>query len=184
MPELDEEVVHRFTTKLAALEPGDPLLDLVAERWLSTTLPETAAERVTLESNRTDIDARIADLEEARYLRGEFSDAAGLSRYERLRAKLIESRSAVLSALDTLGPPPTLDVAALLETQLTSEAWEQTPSQRRRDILKLAVQRVYVWRGKRWMQPAEERIRIVWIDAEETEALNLGPDTPRRRDGE
>jgi site-specific DNA recombinase len=184
MPELDEEVVRRFTTKLAALGPGDPLLDLIAERWRSTTLPETAAERVTLETNRIDIDARIADLEEARYLRGEFSDAAGLSRYERMRAKLIESRSAVLSALDTLGPPPTLDFAALLETQLTSEARERTPSQRRRAILKLAVQRVYVWRGKRWMQPAEKRIRIVWIDAEETEALNLGPDTPRRRDGE
>jgi hypothetical protein len=111
-------------------------------------------------------------------------NAAGLSRYERLRAKLIESRSAVLSALDTLGPPPMLDIAALLETQLTPEAWEQTPSQRKRDILKLAVQRVYVWRGKRWMQPAEERIQIAWIDAEETDALNLGPGTPRRRDGE
>ncbi len=183
MPELDKEVVRRFTTKLAALEPGDPLLELVAERWLSTTLPDTETERTTLEASRTDIDARITDLEEARYLRGEFSNAAALARYERMRAKLVESRDAVISALDALGHPPTLDVDALLATELTQEAWEQTPLHRKRDLLRLAIQRVYVWRGKRWMQPAEERIRIVWVGSDETEALSLGPETPRRRDG-
>ena len=129
------------------------------------------------------IDARIADLEEARYLRGEFSNAAALARYERMRAKLVESRDAVVSALDALGHPPTLDVDALLATELTQEAWEQTPLHRKRDLLRLAIQRVYVWRGKRWMQPAEERIRIVWVGPDETEAMSLGPETPRRRDG-
>jgi site-specific DNA recombinase len=42
---LEEEVVSRLRAKLAALEPGDSLLDEIAERWFAQRLPDREADR-------------------------------------------------------------------------------------------------------------------------------------------
>ena len=71
---LEDEVVSRLRAKLAALEPGDLLLDEIAERWFAQKVPDQEADRGVLEEGREAAKARIADLYAARYQRGEFSD--------------------------------------------------------------------------------------------------------------
>jgi DNA invertase Pin-like site-specific DNA recombinase len=162
---LEREVERRFLTKLAALEPGDPLLERIAERWLALVVPDDHAGRAILEEKLRDVEARLGDLYEARYARGEFSSAEDITRYEVIRKRLAEQRDAVRDALARLGPPPTLDLAGLLDTELSSEAWPRLPLQRKRALLGLAVSRVYVLpsRGRGWHAlPAEERVHPVW----------------------
>jgi site-specific DNA recombinase len=163
---LEREVERRFLTKLAALEPGDPLLERIAERWLALVVPDDHAGRAILEEKLRDVEARLGDLYEARYARGEFSSAEDIIRYEVIRKRLAEQRDAVRDALARLGPPPTLDLAGLLDTELSSEAWPRLPLQRKRALLGLAISRVYVLpsRGRGWHAlPAEERVRPVWV---------------------
>jgi site-specific DNA recombinase len=76
---LEDEVVSRLRAKLAALEPGDPLLDEIAERWFAQKVPDQEADRGILEEGREAAKARIADLYAARYQRGEFSTADELA---------------------------------------------------------------------------------------------------------
>jgi site-specific DNA recombinase len=164
--DLEREVERRFLTKLAALEPGDPVLERIAERWLALVVPDDHAGRAILEEKLHDVEARLGDLYEARYARGEFSSAEDITRYEAIRRRLAEQRDAVRAALAKLGPPPTLDLAGLLDTELSSEAWPLLPLQRKRALLGLAVSRVYVLpsRGRGWHAlPAEERVHPVWI---------------------
>jgi hypothetical protein len=66
---LEDEVVSWLRVKLGALEPGDPLLDEIAERWFAQRVPD----RRIFEEGREAAKARIADLYAARYQRGEFS---------------------------------------------------------------------------------------------------------------
>jgi DNA-binding CsgD family transcriptional regulator len=162
---LEREMERRFLTKLAALEPGDPLLERIAERWLALVVPDDHAGRAILEEKLRDVEARLGDLYEARYARGEFSSAEDIIRYEVIRKRLAKQRDAVRDALAGLGPPPTLDLAGLLDTELSSESWPRLPLQRKRALLGLAVSRVYVLpsRGRGWHAlPAEERVHPVW----------------------
>jgi site-specific DNA recombinase len=164
--DLEREVERRFLTKLAALDPEDPLLERIAERWLALAVPNDHAGRAILHEKLRDAEARLGDLYEARYARAEFSSAEDVARYEVIRKRLAEQRDAAREALAKLGPPPTLDLAALLDTELSSEAWPHLPLQRRRMLLGLAVNRVYVLpsRGRGWHAlPAEERVRVVWV---------------------
>jgi site-specific DNA recombinase len=164
--DLEREVERRFLAKLAALEPGDPLLERIAERWLALAVPDDHAGRAILGEKLRDVEARLGDLYEARYARGEFSSAQDITRYEGSRKRLAEQRGAAHGVLAKLGPPPTLDLAGLLDTELSSEAWPHLPLQRKRALLGLAMSRVYVLpsRGRGWHAlPAEDRVHPVWI---------------------
>jgi hypothetical protein len=165
--DLDAEVVRRFTAKLAAAEPGDPILDAVAERWLAMSLPDQEADRATLATSFGEAEATLADLEEARFIRGEFADDGGAERYGRLRAKLVERRDAVRDALDALGPRPTVDVGGLLDTVLSREAWEHTPLLQQRALLALAVRKVMVRGADNGRLSLRERVHIVWVNVKE-----------------
>jgi site-specific DNA recombinase len=105
--DIEHEVVRRLTAKLAALEPGDPLLQRIAEQ-----------------------------------------------------------RDAARDGLADIGPPPILDLA-LLKRELRSDEWEHLPLRRQRELLGLAIRRVYVLpsEGRGWhATPAEDRVHPVWLD--------------------
>jgi len=163
MDDLDREVVRRFTAKLASLEPRDPLLERVAERWLRLTVPEEEADRRVLQETADQADAALADLFQARYVRGEFPEAEDIAQYDQLRKRLLERRNAARQALDRLGPGPTVDVGALLETELSREAWERTTLHQKRSLLGLALTKVFVRGSDGGQIPMRERVHVVWI---------------------
>jgi len=159
--------VRRFIAKLAALEPGDQLLEQIAERWPALSMPPGRVDRSTLEEKLRDAEAHLADLYEARYRRGEFDSSEDIVKYEASKGRLAEQRDAARDALAEFGPPPTFDLALLLKTELSSEAWPHLPLKRQRELLGLAISRVYVLpsEGRGWhATPAEDRVHPVWLN--------------------
>jgi site-specific DNA recombinase len=142
---LEVEVVSRLRAKLAALKPGDPLLDEIAERWFAQKLPDQEADRRILEEGREAAKARISDLYTARYQRGEFSSPDEIATYEHLMQRLREQRDAAEAALDRLPRRPEFDVATLLDRELSVETWPKLPVARQRFLLGLAVHQVWAF---------------------------------------
>jgi site-specific DNA recombinase len=155
----EDEVVSRLRAKLAALEPGDPLLDEIAERWFAQKLPDQGAERRVLEAGRDAAKARIADLYAARYQRGEFTIPEELAIYERLMQRLRDQRDAAEAALAKLPPLPEFDVATLLDGELSVETWRTLPVARMRLLLSLAIDQVWIFSTD---ERLEDRIVVVW----------------------
>jgi DNA invertase Pin-like site-specific DNA recombinase len=152
---LEDEVVSRLRARLAALEPGDPLLDEIAERWFAQKVPDREADRRILEEGRDAAKARIA----ARYQRGEFSSAEEIATYEHLMQRLREQRDAAEAALAELPPRPEFDAATLLDGELSAETWPKLPVARQRFLLGLAVHQVWTFSTDTRL---EERAVIVW----------------------
>ena len=61
---------------------------MIADRWVQREDPEVFAKRDAIEAEIADEGARLADLEEARYVRGEFTGADAIDRYNRLAGRL------------------------------------------------------------------------------------------------
>jgi site-specific DNA recombinase len=156
---LEDEVVSRLRARLAALEPGDLLLDEIAERWFAQKLPDQEADRRVLEEGREAAKARIADLYAARYQRGEFSSPDEIATYDHLMQRLREQRDAAEAALAKLPPRPELDVAALLDGELSMETWPELPVARQRLLLGLAVHQVWAFSTDMRL---DDRVVVVW----------------------
>jgi DNA invertase Pin-like site-specific DNA recombinase len=152
---LENEVVTRLRAKLAALEPGAPLLDEIAERWFAQELPD----QHILGEGREAAKARIADLYAARYQRGEFSSPDEIATYEHLMQRLRDQRDAAERALAKLPSCPELGVAALLDGELNAENWPELPVARQRFLLELAVHQVWTFSTDTRL---EDRAVIVW----------------------
>jgi site-specific DNA recombinase len=174
---LEEEVVSRLRAKLAALEPGDSLLDEIAERWFAQRLPDREADRRVLEEGRGAAKARIADLYAARYQRGEFSGPDEIATYEQLMQRLREQRDAAEAALAKLPPRPEFDVAALLDGELNAETLPRLPVGRQRFLLHLAVHQVWVFSTDMRL---DDRVAVVWHGEEPPKPT--GKQTNVRRD--
>jgi site-specific DNA recombinase len=152
----------------------------MAERWRSLSLPQEDANRRALEIKQGEIEAQLAELEEARFLRGEFNDADGIDRYTRSRSTLIQHYDATRDGLSRLRPQAALDIGVLLETELCGPTWEETPLQRKRDLLGLAIDRVYLWRGERAPGPRPQsspllpRLATIWAGGKDPYADEFG----------
>jgi hypothetical protein len=161
----DEEVMRQLRLRLGALEPGDPILDAIAENWRELMMPEDEGERAVFQSRLDAVRARIVDLEEARYVRGDFTTGDDIARWDAMMERLKVQRDAVLQDLEELGPPPDFDLASL-RASYDVEAWDQTPLPQRRRLLQVAVDKVIVRRAERRMAPAKDRVRVVLVGEE------------------
>jgi site-specific DNA recombinase len=159
--ELEDHVLACFRNRLATSDSDDPLIEAISSRWLEQTLPENEADRRVLEQAKDDTDARIADLYAARYERGEFHTAEELALYESMMHKLRAQRDAAEEALRKLGPRPTVDIGFLLDTELSEEGWEMLPLVRQRDLLRLAIQGVWIYSAD---EPLDQRAVVVFHD--------------------
>jgi site-specific DNA recombinase len=170
----DEEVCRQLTARLAAMEPSDPILGTIAERWRQFTMTGDEGERAQLRSSRTAVRDRIVDLEEARYIRGEFAKSYEVARWEQMMERLKAQRDAIEDALHELGPPPDLEIGMLLETHLSRDAWDATPLAQRRELLQVATDRIIIVPAHRQRNlPASERIRLL-LAGENADAESLG----------
>ncbi|WP_369223793.1 recombinase family protein [Streptomyces sp. R39] len=164
---VDEYVTERFLTRLPALEPDDPLLAAIADRWVHRADPETFAKRDAITAEITDEEARLADLEDARYVRGEFDGPEAVERYNRLAARLQGRIEGLRADLEKL-PTPAVDITPMLDGELLREAWEVSEVPDRRDRLTLAIDRVVVSKGRRGARfVGEKRVTIEWADVTE-----------------
>ncbi|MFG3498647.1 recombinase family protein [Streptomyces sp. NPDC047928] len=160
-------VADRVLTRLAAMEPDDPMLKAVERRWLTTYAPEYDAERGKVETKAQTLRARLEALEEARWERGEFDDAEGPARYDRLRSRIAEQLAAVESALSKL-PEPVIDLSMLLDPEEAAEALSEGDGnalEARRNVLGLVLQRTYIVQAE---GVTDLDVRCVWAGEEDT----------------
>ncbi|MEU7156169.1 recombinase family protein [Streptomyces chrestomyceticus] len=159
---VDQYVTEQFLTQLPALQPGDPLIAAIADRWVHRVDPETFAKRDALTAEIHDEEARLADLEDARYVRGEFSGAAAVERYNRLSGRLRGRIDGLRGDLHRLPTPP-VDVSWMLDGVTLREVWTGATNEDRRERLSLAMDRVEVSKGVRGQRIIpEQRIQIHW----------------------
>ena len=125
-------------------------------------MPEGEGERAVLQSRLDAVRGRIVDLEEARYVRGEFATADDIARWDEMMARLKVQRDAVVHDLEELRPPPDFDLDILRAT-FSAEVWDVTPMPKRRKLLQVAVAKVIVASAHRRPVPAEDRIRVVLV---------------------
>jgi site-specific DNA recombinase len=163
---LEAEVVTRLTKRLATCEPGDPLLAVIAKRWMAQAVPESEADRRRLEDALAVVKQTLADLYDDRYERHLFHTSEDIAEWEQRIDKARSQRAAIQKALDSLGQRPEIDINALLDTELSREAWPETPLARKRDILKLAVNAVLVTGARRGQRSIEDRVTIAWAHEE------------------
>lgn len=166
---LDGYVTRSFLSRLPALESEDPTLAAIAERWVQREDPEVFAKRDAIEAEISDEEARLTDLEEARYVRGEFNGPAAIDRYNRLAGRLRGRVEGLRADLRTL-PVPAVDITPLLDSDLLRDAWEADDVTGRRDRLKLAIDRVVVRKGRRGARfDGDARVEIVWAGTTDIE---------------
>lgn len=159
---IDDYVTRAFLSRLPSLEPHDPLLAVIADRWARREDPEVFAKRDAIKAEIADEDARLADLEEARYVRGEFDGADAIDRYGQLAGRL-RSRIEGLRANLLRMPTPSVDVSSLLDAVLLRDVWAADDTAGRRERLGLAIDRVEVQRGRVGVRfDGDGRCRIVW----------------------
>jgi site-specific DNA recombinase len=157
----DKEVLRQVRARLATMEPDDPVLSAIAERWRQFAMTGDEGGRAELESRRNAVRDRIIDLEEARYVRGEFAKADEIARWETMMGRLKAQRDVIEDALDELGPPPDFDIGVLLDTHLSRDAWEAATVTQRRELLKVAVDQVIIAPAHRKRISASDRVRVV-----------------------
>ncbi|WP_433230384.1 recombinase family protein [Micromonospora sp. CA-248260] len=171
---VDRAVIAAFIARLAMTEPGDPLLDTVAERWVARHDPDVIRERSTITAALDEANAALVDLEDARYLRGEFVGPDAIQRWTRLHERLTARVAGLRRNLADF-PLPEADISPLLDPVLAREAWDAATVPDRRDFLGLALNAVTVApaegrRGVRFDPVA--RLRFTWADETEPASVN------------
>ncbi|MEU9740933.1 recombinase family protein [Micromonospora chersina] len=156
----DEAVALAFLRRLATLEPGDPLLEAVADAWVARVSPEDVAAR---EAAQDALDLARADLARVRRLvvSGAFTEEDAAEVMPELRAKVQAAEEALARI-----PIPEADISPLLDLAQSVPAWFDLPERERRGLLGLAVAKVEVTRaGRQGLRfKPEERLLIVWAD--------------------
>lgn len=155
---LDEAVTEAWVRRLTTAEPGDPLLDAVADRWTAQHDPEAVAKRDSVLAALDQERAALAALDEVHFVHRRLP----ADRY----APLAEALSRRIEGLErTLAANriPEADISSLLDPVLVREAWAAAEVKERRDFLRLALLEVRVSRGIRGRRfdPAS-RLAFVW----------------------
>jgi site-specific DNA recombinase len=158
--------MDQIRTRLTFMEPDHPTVDAVAERWRDLTMLEGEDERAVLQSRLDAVRGRIVDLEEARFLRGQYTAPDDVARWDAMMERLKAQRNAVLADLDDLGPPPDLDLDILRAT-FSSSTWDTLPMAERRRLLQVVVAKVVVRSvNKRRGVPAADRVEVILVGEE------------------
>jgi site-specific DNA recombinase len=164
MEDADAEVIRQLRTRLAVLEPDDPILDAIAERWRDLTMPEDEGERAIIQSRLNRVRGRIVDLEEARYVRAEFTSPDDVARWDGMMARLKAQRVVLLEELEALGPPD-FDLNTF-RASYEGRAWEAASLAERRGLLEIAIAPIIVAPAHRRQMPAKDRVRVFLVGEE------------------
>ncbi|MFJ9446927.1 recombinase family protein [Kitasatospora sp. NPDC101235] len=177
---LEDYVTEAWFTRLKATRPEDPLLVVAAQRWTGLRQsPEMATELADALAALKTAEAGVQRLV-AQQASG-FFDPPFDTHLPRLQH---EARVALDSAKARVAEasPKQLDVSFLLEDERLRRAWDEADLGLRRELIRLAVRRVVVRKGKRGVHPfnGDDRVEIHWLDAPDpwvpqTELEDLAP---------
>jgi hypothetical protein len=126
-------VFEAWVCWLVACEPGDPLLEAVAARWMAANRPDVAADRKAVQERVDDAKAALEDLFAARYKRKEFEGPAA-EFYPGLLADAEAELKAAERAIRAI-PSQTANIGYLLDPILVEEAWEKASVEQKRELL-------------------------------------------------
>jgi hypothetical protein len=157
---LEEAVAYRVLRYVPALDPDGPEADVLFSRWLRAAAPEDDAGRRAAERDSADAQAVAADLEAARYERGEFPGHTGAERWRRLYERALFRLQAAEAALRAF-PEPTRNVGGLFDREVLREALESDDEEVRRSVYRLTLARVEVEPGP-GSDDLEARVHAVW----------------------
>nr|WP_234038947.1 hypothetical protein [Micromonospora veneta] len=153
----------RVAKRVAALEPGSPAFEAVAARWLREQDPVDDAERRAAIAAVANAEAAVADLEAARYERGEFVGENGIARwtalYERAASRLAAATAAVPEDNQVT------DVGGLLDAFELFESLDGGTAEERRALYRLTFDTVTIMRDR--ALPPEARFRVHWAGEDE-----------------
>ncbi len=166
-PRLEEYVFARWLDRLTAADNDDPILHAVSERWAAQVKPEESQEEQAARTTLRAAEVALEDLLKARYERKEFEGAA--ARY--FAPMLADANAAVEAAREklsrylTAGPLPLPFLS--LDREDLEAAWEAADLPLKRDLLKLAIDRVAIAKAPRQGAPfdGDARVTIVWAEA-------------------
>jgi len=158
---LEAYVTYQWVKRLSALDPEDPLLGIIAERWTALQQPEETAEleaaRLTLKEAQADEERFYAD-DRAGFYKGR------AEKYRMPAKQAIDARIEVAEErIAELSGGESADIGWLLDGSV-EEFFEHADLPLRRDLISLAIERVWVRPGKRG-QPFDglARVDIDWV---------------------
>jgi len=138
---LEAWVAHLWLAQLTNAEPDDPIMIAVAERWTALTRPHEAEEE---KQARTALKRAEADLEQLLKDRQAGVYKGPAARY--FAPLLEEATKAVTEAQATLRRVggAGVDISFLMEEESAREAWKDADLALKRDLLRLAIDRITV----------------------------------------
>ncbi|MDN3240844.1 recombinase family protein [Glycomyces tritici] len=161
----DHYVEATVRHRVAELRPGDPLMEIVLERMARRSHPELFKKRDVIAEEISALENRRSDLEEARYLRGEFEGEDGLDRYTQIARRQGERLDQLREAAERASLPPMCRPLRPKET-LLQMAEGAKAMEERRDLLKLLVDQVEVQPGRVGVRfDGDSRVSIAWAAA-------------------
>ncbi|GAA4951916.1 hypothetical protein GCM10023224_40720 [Streptomonospora halophila] len=157
---IEDAITEAWRYVLSACEPDDDLAAVVAERWAALTQPEETAEHQAAKAAVAAAETVRARLQKA-FTAGAYENAEDLFADE-MKAATAALRDAQ-EALSATGQPRA-DVSFIDDEELIAETWNASALSTRRDLLRLAIDRVTVrqaeYRGQRFDFGA--RVAITW----------------------
>ncbi|GAA2843745.1 hypothetical protein Acy02nite_68240 [Actinoplanes cyaneus] len=158
--EIESAVSLAFLSRLATLEPGEPLLEAVADAWVARVSPDDLDAR---EAAQDALDAARDELARVRRLvvSGVFTEQDAAEVMPELRRSVEEAEQS-LAAI----PLPDADISPLLDLAQSVPAFEALPTPERAGLLALAIERVTCTRaGTRGVRfEPDQRVTIHWKD--------------------
>ncbi|MDI5969725.1 recombinase family protein [Streptomyces sp. SL13] len=158
---LELYVRNRWVSRLSAAEDDDPLLPAVAERYGALQDPRTTAEAreawAAVEAAERGVERLVQQM------------AAGM--YEppfdaHLPALQAEARAALLvaKARAAKAAPSVVDLTLLREAETAQQMWDSADVALRRDLARVAIQRIYVSKAAGHCKgfDGDSRVTIVW----------------------
>ncbi|MDA1386303.1 MULTISPECIES: recombinase family protein [Glycomyces] len=161
----DRYVENAVRTRAAELQPGDSLMEVVLDRVARRSHPELHERRDVIRQEISTLEKRRFELEEARYLRGEFGGEEGANRYsliaDHLHERLERLRQAAAHASLALASRP-----ARCEEELVWMVERADSPEERREVLALFVDRAEVQPGRVGARfDGDSRVAITWAEA-------------------
>jgi len=164
VPSLERYVEEAVLSRAAALQPGEPLMEIVLERIARRNNPGLYEKHTVMREEIATLEGRTVDLEEARYLRGEFGGEEGAHRYSQVMRRLRERLGRLRETAESLSLQ--IERYEAHEEKPVRTGADASSMEERRDRLRLFVDRVDVRPGRVGARfDGDSRVVIEWAAA-------------------
>ncbi|MFJ2737319.1 recombinase family protein [Streptomyces sp. NPDC087317] len=156
---VDEEMGEAWVTHVSSLEPEDPVLHEIAQRWLAYQDPEREERRKHVAAALEDAERRSEELDDAYYVHGRMK----ADRHASLGKALAEQMDTLRAELKALQRQS--DLTPLLDGVLLAEGWEAATLADKRMLIRCAINELTLLpsTGQGDRRPIRDRLRVDWV---------------------